>query len=99
MAYALKAYVSAMRTGELSHDGDPRFAEHIRNARRKDAPLARDEEGRPLWTIRKEAPDSPLKIDAAMAGCLSWEARGDAIAAGATQKRRSAYADRGLEIV
>jgi len=99
MAYALKAYVSAMRSKELSHDDDPRFTEHIRNARRKEAPQAKDDEGRPLWTIRKEAPDSPLKIDLAMAGCLSWEARGDALAAGATQKRRSAYAERGLEIV
>jgi len=32
--------------------------------------------------IYKERPDSPFKIDAAMAGILSWEARCDAIAAG-----------------
>jgi hypothetical protein len=99
MAYSLKAYASAMRARQLSHDGDPRFAEHIRNARRKETPQARDDEGRPLWTIRKESPESPLKIDAAMAGCLSWEARGDAIASGATAKRISAYESRGMEFV
>jgi hypothetical protein len=99
MAYALKAYTSAMRSGELSHDGDPRFAEHVRNARRKESPQARDEDGRPLWVIRKESPDSPLKIDAAMAGCLSWEARGDAIADGVLEKRSSVYERRGLETV
>lgn len=97
MAYALKAFSTAMRARELSHDGDPRLAEHVRNARRKETPQARDEEGRPLWTIRKDAPDSPLKIDAAMAAVLSWEARGDALAAGATEKKRSVYEERGME--
>lgn len=99
MAYALKAYTTAMRSRELSHSDDPRLTAHIRNARRKETPQARDEEGRPLWTIRKSAPDSPLKIDAAMAACLSWEARGDAIAAGATAKRESVYETRGMTLV
>jgi hypothetical protein len=69
----------------------------VKNARRKETPQARDEEGRPLWTIRKDAPDSPLKIDAAMAAVLSWEARGDAIAAGATEKKISVYEERGMQ--
>jgi hypothetical protein len=47
-----------------------------------------DDEERPLWTIKKERPDSPNKIDLVMAGCLSWEARGDAIADGALNRRR-----------
>jgi hypothetical protein len=98
-AYALKAFVSAMRSHELTHDGDPRLAEAIRNARRKETPQARDEEGHPLWTIRKDAPDSPLKIDAAMAAVLSWEARGDAIAAGIGRKRVSVYEERGMELL
>jgi hypothetical protein len=37
-----------------------------------------------MHTISKDRPDSPRKMDLAMAGTLSWEARGDAIAAGAT---------------
>jgi stage V sporulation protein SpoVS len=42
-----------------------------------------------MHTLSKDRPDSPSKIDGAMAGVLSWEARGDAIAAGA--KPRTAY--------
>jgi phage terminase large subunit-like protein len=89
MAFALRAYAGAQRAGELSHDGDPRFAVHVGNARRHETNV-RDDEGRRMWVIRKEHPDSPNKIDAAMAGCLSWEARGDAIAAGAKRKGRRA---------
>jgi hypothetical protein len=41
-----------------------------------------DETGQYLWILRKERPDSPHKIDGAMAAILSWEARNDAVAAG-----------------
>jgi hypothetical protein len=92
MAYALRAYTTAIRASELSHDGDSRLTRHIKNARKRVHPQLRDDQGRSMWTIRKEGPNSPLKIDAAMAGCLSWEARGDAIAAGATRKvKRTVY--------
>lgn len=86
MAYALRGYRDAQRAGEVHHDGDPRLARHIANAR-KHVLAIRDDQGRPLYTIRKDRPDSPNKIDASMAGCLSWEARGDAIAAGAKKRR------------
>lgn len=86
MAFAVRAYINAMRAGELSHDGDPRFAAHVANARRHDTNV-RDEKGHRMFVIRKEHPDSHNKIDIAMAGCLSWEARNDAIAAGALKKR------------
>ena len=49
---------------------------------------AYDEDRRPMWTVSKASPGSPLKIDAAVAGCISWEARGDAIAAGAVKRNR-----------
>lgn len=98
MAYALRSYFGAMQTGELSHDGSQVFARHIGNACRKILPL-RDEAGAPLWTIYKERPDSPHKIDVAMAGCLSWEARCDALAAGVGVRRRSVYEGRGLAVV
>lgn len=88
MAFALRSYRSAMTSGTLHHDGSSVFASHIRNARREPHPGVKDDDGRPMWTIRKEFRGSPLKIDAAMAGCLSWEARGDAIAAGATAKKK-----------
>ena len=51
----------------------------------------RDEQGKPLWLIQKERPDSPHKIDLAMAGVLSWEARTDAIAANALAAHQPAY--------
>jgi phage terminase large subunit-like protein len=82
MTYALNAFDTAIREGRISHDGDSRYTRHIGNARRKDLPGERDEQGKALWLIQKERPDSPHKIDLAMAGTLSWEARMDAIAAG-----------------
>lgn len=87
MAAGLIDYRNAIVSGELSHDGDPVFAEHIGNAVKQDTTM-KDDDGRPLWLIAKEAPKSPLKIDAAMAGCLSWVARGDAVASGAIRPRR-----------
>lgn len=82
MAYALLNYRNAIEAGDLSHDGDPRFAAAIANAHKHVQQFV-DDNGERLWTIQKERPDSPFKIDAAMAGCLSWEARTAAIAAGA----------------
>lgn len=96
MAYAIKAFNTAITSGDLSHDGNPHFTRHIGNAVRRYANL-RDEEGKPLWTIYKERSDSPHKIDAAMGGVLSWEARSDALAAGVGQE--SVYEERGLLIL
>lgn len=87
MAYALKAWSGDWREGVLSHDGDPRLERHIANAVRQPTKI-RDEDGGWMWVIRKDGPKSPRKIDLAMAACLSWEARGDALRAGATNKRR-----------
>lgn len=81
MAYALRSYVGAIAAGELSHDGNKQMAQHLANARRLDTGLV-DEQQKPLWILRKERPDSPNKIDLSMGGCLSWEARNDALADG-----------------
>lgn len=86
MAYALRAYRTAMREGKVSHctpthELCPVFTAHISQAVRRNIGLE-DDEG-PLWVIEKERPKSPKKIDAAMAGCLSWEARSACIASGA----------------
>lgn len=88
MSFALKAYSHAVQAKELSHDGSPVFAEHIGNAWRYDLTTV-DDQGKPLWVIRKERSDSPKKIDAAMAGCLSWEARRDCIADGLAKRQVS----------
>jgi phage terminase large subunit-like protein len=87
MAFALKGYRSAMVSRELSHDGDTSMSSHIGNAQRHDLQIL-DEDRKPLWVIRKERPDSPNKIDLAMAGALSWEARGDCVAAGKPRTRK-----------
>jgi phage terminase large subunit-like protein len=82
MTAALEAFHTAIDEGTLSHDGNAALARHLGNAHRQDLVQRDMETGRPLWLIRKERPDSPHKIDLAMAAVLSWEARNDAIAAG-----------------
>lgn len=86
MAASLDAFDSAIKEKGFSHDGSDVLVRHVGNAYRHDLPQ-RDDENRPLWLIRKERADSPYKIDAAMAAVLSWEARRDAIAAGALEER------------
>lgn len=78
-AQAVGKFTDAIATGEVSNDGDEMFTQHIKNAVRRKI-TAKDEEGRPLWSIGKDRPNSPRKIDAAAAAVISWEARGDAIA-------------------
>jgi phage terminase large subunit-like protein len=87
MAYAIRSYRQAMAAGELSHEENPAFEHHIGNSCRLHTGLV-DEEEKPLWILRKERPDSPHKIDLAMAGVLSNEAKNDAIAGGAVNRRR-----------
>jgi len=84
MAASLQNFSTAIQSGELTHDGNEDLARHIGNACRRLTNL-RDGEGERLYVICKERPDSPYKIDGAMAADLSWEARTDAIAAGASQ--------------
>lgn len=96
MAAALEAFDTAIREGALPHSGDKRLERHLANARREDLKGWTDERGKALWLIRKERPDSPLKMDAAMAAVLSNEARNDALAAGAQQEAPSVYETRGL---
>jgi phage terminase large subunit-like protein len=98
MAYAIRAFASAIAAGEISHDGSAALMRHIGNACRRVLSM-RDDQGMPLWTIYKERPDSPHKIDAAMAGILSWEARRDALTAGVNAQVESVYATRGILVV
>lgn len=85
MALTLKAYATAIRAGEVPNDGDPTMARHIGNAQKRIlGPGFVDDDGQRLWLIEKDQPKSPNKIDGAMAGALSWQARLDAVAEGAT---------------
>lgn len=82
IAMALKSYAGAIRSGECTNDGDPVMARHIGNSQKQPLGIPGDD-GSPLYLISKDRPMSPNKIDAAMAGALSWEARREALAAGA----------------
>lgn len=81
MAYAIKGFNNAIQARELRHDGSAGLSRHIGNAVRKNLEIV-DEDGSPLWVIYKERPDSPMKIDAAMAAILSWQAYCDALKSG-----------------
>lgn len=95
MGYALREFRECMGTDEtaavLSHGPLDESAEaaashaalvrHIANAVKRMTKV-RDEYGW-LWTISKDAQKSVRKIDLAMAACLSWTARQDAVRAGA----------------
>lgn len=82
MAWAVRNYETAIGAREMSHDGNQVFARHVKNARKQKVNVL-DDQNREMHVIAKDRPDSPRKIDSAAAGVLSWEARGDAIAAGA----------------
>jgi len=92
MTAALEAFTTGIREKTISHDGDKDVARHLGNARKEELGL-RDEEGKALYLIRKERPDSPLKMDLAMCSTVSWEARMDAIAAGALTEDTEASDD------
>ena len=98
MSYALENYESAIKGGDISHDGNSDLARHLGNSVRRNLPQKDEDTGKFLWLISKERPDSPNKIDLAMASVLSWEARTDAIAAGA-KSTRSVYEQRGMRIL
>ena len=82
VAWAVRGYLDAIGSGDMSHDADPVMRRHIRNAVRRKLHVY-DDEHQQMFTIDKDRPNSPRKIDAAMAGVLSWEARMDAVSAGA----------------
>lgn len=100
MGPAVRAYANAMRDGDVSHDGDARFARHIGATYRRTVNVRNDKgEYEPFWVLQKERRDSPNKIDAAVAAVLSWRARLDALQAGmASGKGMNARASRGEEV-
>lgn len=81
MGYAIRAFVASVTAGEVAHGNNRGLNEHISNARKQNTGLV-DEDERPLWVLRKERPDSPKKIDGAVAAVLANEARNDSVAAG-----------------
>jgi len=86
IAHAVRSFSDALNTGDWKFDGDETLSQHLKNARKQKLNVY-DDEHRRMHTLSKERHDSPKKIDGAMAQVLSWEARGDAIAAGARPRR------------
>jgi hypothetical protein len=80
MVAALERFRTAVKTGELAHDGAPTTTAHIGHTRRRKT--------RSGVVIRKESPSSSNKIDASMSATLAYEARADALAAGLAKPRR-----------
>lgn len=98
MAFAVRGFTNAITDGSVSNDGNEQHATHIGNAYRR-VIEQRDDQNQPLWTIQKDRKDSPFKMDAAMAGILSWEARCHAIALGIGEHKVSVYESRGALVL
>jgi hypothetical protein len=82
MGFACRSFATAITQGQLGHPADERLTAAIGHCHRREI-TERDDKGERLWTVRKEREGSSLKIDAAVAAILAWEARMDAVAAGA----------------
>lgn len=84
MAWAVRRYREGMASGSVTwckeHPLAEAFTEHIAAAGRNPVNLW-DDQGERLFILDKIHPDR--KFDMGMAGCLSWEARLDALKAGA----------------
>lgn len=71
MGQALELFHTSVTTKSITHDGDPRIAAHVANARRwKD---------RGHLAVRKKFPQSPDKIDLLICAVLAVEARADVL--------------------
>lgn len=90
-ALMCRSYASAIKSGEVTNNGDSTFASHVAAAQKREIKMV-DDEGQPLWVMVKERHDSLNKIDLAMAGGLSWQARLDAITRGLVVDEAPAYA-------
>jgi hypothetical protein len=91
MAFTCRAYNEAIDGGTIRFVGTEakrnRLVSHIGHAGRKDLNLV-DDLGQPLWVLQKLNGQEQNKFDACMAGVLSWQARLDAIAAGAQPRAK-----------
>ena len=87
MAPATRVWHRAVLLGEWGFDGDSTLARHLRNMCRRDTRIRDADTGEVLWVPGKETARSPLKIDAAVACILAWQARIDAQAAGADRPK------------
>lgn len=86
MAWAVREWEQALAAGDLTHDADEVFARHVENAHKQPVNV-KDDEGVAMHVLGKDRRGSPHKMDAAVASVLSWQAKGNAVAAGALSSR------------
>ena len=97
MAYAIKAYAEAIDGGTIRYADNyfrHGFIKHLGNSGKKELKQL-DDDGSPLFVLQKMDGRAEDKIDAAMAGVLSWQCTLDARRAGA-QPRPKVVAPRRL---
>jgi hypothetical protein len=91
MAFTCRAYNEAIDGETIKYVGPQekrdKLVQHIGHAGRKDLNIV-DDQGKPLWILQKLNNQEQNKFDACMAGVLSWQARLDAIAAGAQPRQK-----------
>jgi hypothetical protein len=91
MAFAVKEYREGMSSGAVTHVHRPHpydvaFERHLTAAARRVVNIF-DDAGQQLFLMGK--PPDGRKIDAAMAGCLSWQAYLEAVKSGAKPRPRT----------
>lgn len=80
MGMAVRAFKEAIDSSQIKHNGSEDYVRHVGNAGRQETNLL-DEDGNRIVILQKIRPEA--KFDLCMAGILSWQARLDALAAGA----------------
>lgn len=81
---AIDDFEDAVFNRELRHFDDPTMTQHILNCRRKETSAGRQ--------LGKETPNSPKKIDVAIAAIIAWQCRLAAVSRGINvTKKRTAY--------
>lgn len=88
MARAVGRFATGVRTGQLTHPGNPDLTRHIGNAREKKVRIKLEDGNELAYVLVKDRQGSPHKIDLAVCAVLAAEAHGDAIAAGEFAARR-----------
>jgi hypothetical protein len=90
MAFAVREYREGMASGACTHayqstELDGAFERHLAAAARRYVNIF-DDVGQQMFVMGK--PPDGRKIDAAMAGCLSWQCYLDAVKSGAKPRPR-----------
>lgn len=87
IAWSIRSFIDSISAGDWCCSPDEQFLRHFKNARKQMLNVF-DDKHRQMYSLSKDRPDSPRKIDAAMASDLSWEARSDCIAAGEDKPKK-----------